>query len=105
MHQKHTCGAMQSNMYWNNMAEYSNIIVVITIVPVIIFNAGFFYIMYKKRKKKSFHFVQICCKLVMCIVSFVASLVINKVCAEIKFFFFLCFSDYDWLKCRKKHLQ
>ena len=52
MHQKRTCGAMQSNMYWNNMAaEYSNIIVVTTIVSVIIFNAGFFYIMYKKGRR------------------------------------------------------
>lgn len=53
MHQKHTCGAMrmQSNTYWNNMAKYSNIIVVIIIVSVITFNAGFFFIMYKKGRR------------------------------------------------------
>lgn len=34
-----------------NMAEYSNIIVVIIIVSVVIFNAGFFYIIYKKGRR------------------------------------------------------
>lgn len=40
----------------NNMAKYSNIIVVIIIVSVITFNAGFFFIKYKKGRSRVISF-------------------------------------------------